>query len=150
MNWNVYKMFKNGKRAKAPMMTFRHLGGKEEVTHYFNTNIRKNFNEKNRELKFMLLRDNEVQERAEEKTNHMAEETLKKQTIILGRLLKEANVKTKYKLVGGLIFASTTHWKWQWCALEGGTNNYIAGLSPRFDNANEADKWMQQQVQNLK
>ena len=149
MKWNVYKMFKNGKRAKAPLTTFEY-DDTENVYEYFESEIKKNFNEKNRGLKFMLLHDNEVQERAEEKTNHMAEETRKKQTIILGRFLKELNVKTKYKVVGGLIFAKPTHWKWQWCALECGTNNYIAGLSPRFDNANEADKWMHQQVQNLK
>jgi len=65
-------------------------------------------------------------------------------------LLKKANIKTKYKVGGGLIFARATHWKWQWCALEGGTNQYIAALSPRFDTATEAEKWLNQQIQNLK
>ena len=53
MNWNVYKVFKNGKRAKAPLMTFERKGKIQEVTHYFNENIKKNFNEKNRGLKFI-------------------------------------------------------------------------------------------------
>ena len=150
VNWNVYKVFKNGKRAKAPMLTFERKGQLEEVTHYFNENIKKNFNEKNRELRFVLLSEDEAQDRQEEKTNQQADDALKKQTLILGRLLKKANVKTKYKVTGGLIFASATHWKWQWCALECGTNNYMAGLSPRFDNATEAEKWMNQQIQNLK
>tara|TARA_R110002020_G_scaffold79818_2_gene199612 strand:+ start:2578 stop:3009 length:432 start_codon:yes stop_codon:yes gene_type:complete len=142
-------VFKNGKRAKAPMMSFRHNGGKEEVTIYFNTNIKKNFNEKNRELKFMLVRADASQERREEQKNQQDAESLKKQTLILGRFLKGLDIKTKHKVVGGLIFASATHWKWQWCALECGTNNYIAGLSPRFDNPTEADKWMKQQIHNL-
>ena len=150
MNWNVYKVFKNGKRAKAPMMTFRHAGGKEEVTHYFNTNIKKNFNEKNRELNFMLVHEDERQEREEEKSNQIAQDALKKQTLILSRFLKKQNIQRKRKVVGGLIFASATHWKWQWCALECGTNNYIAGLSPRFDSPTEAHAWMNKQIQNLK
>jgi len=146
LNWNVYKVFKNGKRAKAPMMTFRHRGGQEEVTIYFNTNIKKNFNEKNRELNFILLRADESQEREEKKI----EENFHFQTLVLNTLAKELELEKKQRMVGGLIFASATHWKWQWCALEPATNNYIAGLSPRFDNATEADKWMKNQIQNLK
>ena len=149
MNWNVYKVFKNGKRAKAPLMAFEHKGKLQEVTHYFDENIKKNFNEKNRELNFLLLRGDKSQERAEEKIHKIEEDVLKKQILVLGQLLKKIDIKTKYKVVGGLIFASATHWKWQWCALEGGTNQYIAGLSPRFDNAPAAEKWMNQQIQKL-
>lgn len=146
MNWNAYKVFKNGKRAKAPTLAFRHKGQLEEATHYFNENIKKNFNEKNRELNFVLLREDESQEREEKKI----EENFHFQTMVLNALAKELDLKQNQRVVGGLIFASVTHWKWQWCALEPATNNYIAGLSPRFDNATEADKWMQKQVQNLK
>jgi len=149
MNWNVYKVFKNGKRAKAPIITFKHAGKKEEVTQYFNANIKKNFNEKNRGLEFVVLREDECQDRAEEKTHQQEEVALKKQTIVLARLLKESGVKSKHRMVGGLIFASATNWKWQWCALEAGSNNYIEGLSPRFDNPTEAHRWMNQQVQTL-
>ena len=150
VNWNVYKVFKNGKRAKAPLMTFERKGKLQEVTHYFNENIKKNFNEKNRDLNFLLLCADQSQERKEEKNHKIEEEILKKQALVLGRLLKKANIKTKYKVGGGLIFARATHWKWQWCALEGGTNQYIAALSPRFDTATEAEKWLNQQIQNLK
>jgi hypothetical protein len=149
LNWNVYKVFKNGKRAKAPLITFNHDGSLEEANSYFDVNIKKNFNEKNRGLKFILLDAAISQERGEEKTNQQAVDALKKQTLVLGRLLKKANIKTKYKVGGGLIFARATHWKWQWCALEGGTNNFIAALSPRFDNPSEAQKWMNQQIQTL-
>jgi aromatic ring-opening dioxygenase catalytic subunit (LigB family) len=146
LNWNVYKVFNNGKRAKALMLTFKHKGQLEEATHYFNENIKKNFNEKNRELNFVLLRGDVPQEREEKKI----EENFHFQTMILGAMAKKLDLEKKQRVVGGLLFASTTHWKWQWCALESGTHNYIAGLSPRFDNASEADRWMEQQVQNLK
>ena len=149
LNWNVYKVFKNGKRAKAPMMTFDHNGNLEEANNYFSVNIKKNFNEKNRELKFILLGAEERQDREEEKTNQEAVDALKKRTLILGRFLKNLNIKSKHRVVGGLIFAHATHWKWQWCALEGGTNNFIAALSPRFDCPSDAQKWMNQQIQTL-
>ena len=146
LNWNAYKVFKNGKRAKAPMITFEYKGDTAKVLEYFESNIKKNFNEKNRELNFVVLREDEPQERKEKKI----EENFHFQTIVLNNLAKELDLAKKQRLVGGLIFASATHWKWQWCALEPATNNFIAGLSPRFDNANEADQWMKLQIQSLK
>ncbi len=146
MNWNVYKVFKNGKRAKSPLLTFEYDEDTPNVEEYFETNIKKNFNEKNRELNFVLLREDEPQERKEKKI----EENFQFQTLVLNNLAKELNLEKKRRLVGGLIFASATYWKWQWCALEPATNNYIAGLSPRFDNPTEAEKWMKLQIQNLK
>jgi len=148
-NWNVYKVFKNGKRAKAPLTTFVY-DDESNVAEYFETQIKEKFSEKNRVSEFALLRGDLPQERAEEKTNKMEEDALKKQTLILARFLKENGVTSKHKVVGGLIFARATDWKWQWCALECGTNNFVAGLSPRFDNPTDAQEWMNQQINNLK
>ena len=151
LNWNVYKVFKNGKRAKAPLATFEYNGERSlsSVSEYFEAKVKKNFSEKIRDWNFTLLPEDVSQERLEEKTNKQEEDVFKKQGLILSRFVKKNRVKSKYKVVGGLIFASATNWKWQWCALEGGTNNYIAGLSPRFDNPTEAQQWMDKQVQNL-
>jgi len=146
LNWNAYKVFKNGKRAKAPLLTFEYDGDTSKVLDYFEDYIKKNFNEKNRESNFVVLREDAPQERKEKKI----EENFHFQTLVLNALAKKLNLEKKQRMVGGLIFASATHWKWQWCALEPATNNYIAGLSPRFDNATEADKWMKTQIQNLK
>ena len=148
VNWNVYKVFKNGKRAKAPLATFEY-DDESDVNEYFEAKVKKNFSEKIRDWEFTLLPENVSQERPQEQTDKWKEDALKKQSLILSRFVKKNRVKTKHKVVGGLIFASATNWKWQWCALECGTNNYIAGLSPRFDNPTEAQKWMDKQVQNL-
>jgi hypothetical protein len=148
LNWNVYKVFKNGKRAKAPLVTFEYED-ESNVSEYFEAEVKKNFSEKIRDWNFTLLPENVSQERPEEKADKQEEGVFKKQGLILSRFVKKNRVKSKYKVVGGLIFASATNWKWQWCALEGGTNNYIAGLSPRFNNPTEAQQWMNKQVQNL-
>tara|TARA_Y100001951_G_scaffold76075_1_gene63235 strand:- start:34 stop:495 length:462 start_codon:yes stop_codon:yes gene_type:complete len=149
LNWNVYKIFKNGKRAKAPMTSFEY-NDESNVAAYFEAEIKKNFSEKIRDLNFSILRGDAPQEREEEETNKMEEDALKKQTLILSRFLKKTGVTTKYRVVGGLIFAKATNWKWQWCALECGTNQFIAGLSPPFDNYEGAQEWMNREVRNLK
>lgn len=146
MNWNVYKVFRNGKRAKAPITTFKSNEDEQTAYEYFESEIKKNFNEKFRGWEFILLPESAAQERAEEQTNKAEEEALKNQTRVLGRLLREKSITSKHRVVGGLIFASATYWKWQWCALEAASNNFIAGLSPRFDNAREAHAWMNQQI----
>jgi hypothetical protein len=148
VNWNVYKIFKNGKRAKAPMATFEYNDKADLVVEYFESEIKKNFNEKNRDLNFLIFREDEPQERKEKEK--FIEEDLRKQTFILNRRVRALNLKSKYRIVGGLIFAGATDWQWQWCALQGGTNKYIAGLSPPFNNPSEAQEWMNQQIQNLR
>ena len=41
-NWNVYKLFKSGKRAKAPFMTFEHC--ESDAEEFFEEEVKKNFN----------------------------------------------------------------------------------------------------------
>ena len=43
---------------------------------------------------------------------------------------------------GGLVFAALSHWKWQWAVLDSQTLSYLHGISPRFDTAEEAEKWI--------
>ena len=45
-SWNAYKVFKSGKRAKAPVMTFDCDGGSKEVEQKFFTDILPGLNEK--------------------------------------------------------------------------------------------------------
>ena len=43
---------------------------------------------------------------------------------------------------GGLVFAALSHWKWQWAVLDSQTLSYLHGVSPRFDTAEEAERWI--------
>ena len=148
MNWNVYKIFKNGKRAKAPITTFEFSGNETEAIAHFQAEILENFKEKYRESNYSLLNAAKSQER--ETTGQQNDENLRKQTLVLRRAAKEKGITYKYKTVGGLIFAAATNWNWQWCVLEYPTNNFVAALSPPFENPGEAKKWMDRQVRNLK
>tara|TARA_Y100000310_G_scaffold305662_1_gene346068 strand:+ start:770 stop:1216 length:447 start_codon:yes stop_codon:yes gene_type:complete len=148
MNWNVYKVFKNGKRAKAPLTVFEFDGDSNSAEEHFRVVIQENFKEKYRDMGYSILRADLPQERVD--LNKEDDKLRQKQILVLGRCAREKGLQFKRKTIGGLIFASATHWKWQWCVLESATCNFLAGLSPRFDNSSEADAWMTQQVQNLK
>ncbi len=148
MNWNVYKIFKNGKRAKAPLTIFEFNGDEDGAIEHFHTIILENFEEKYRDMQYSILRADLPQERID--PNKEKKEILRKQILVLARAARNKGVVCSKKIVGGLIYASATHWKWQWCILESATCNYVDGLSPRFDNSTEADAWMDHQIQNLK
>ena len=66
-NWNVYKLFKNGKRAKAPIHTFSHNGDNSTVDDYFKEleikNLVEKYGEKIKKFDFKILNANNTQER---------------------------------------------------------------------------------------
>ena len=147
--WNVYKLFKNGKRAKLPLTTFECTGDENKADEHFQAVILENFKEKNqekyRDLKYAILRSDLPQDR-----NIQHDEALQKQKIIFARLARGSGIKERRGFSCGLIFAKRTNWQWQWCALQSGTNQVLAELSPQFKTHTEADAWMTEQVQNLK
>ena len=54
-NWNVYKLFKNGRRAKAPFHVFEY-NDPETVNEFYNENVRKKFSKKYRDSHVLILR----------------------------------------------------------------------------------------------
>lgn len=144
-NWNVYKIFKNGKRAKAPIHEFMY-DDENTVMEYFETEVKKKFSEKIRGLEFSILRADMSQEREVEKQQEAAEALHKQQKNILGRLVRAANVKTKRNITAALVYAKETNWSWQWCAAEAGTHTFLAPLSPQFKTNEQAHEWLNNQI----
>mgnify|MGYP001197482697 CR=1 FL=1 len=144
-NWNVYKIFKNGNRAKAPIVTFEC----DEVTveEHFNEVIKKNFSEKFASANYQLVRADLSQH---DTTVNEEEKFSKEKNRVLGRLVTSLKIKHKYGLSTALVFCRDSNWNWQWAAVERGTNNYVAALSPTFDNHAEADKWIQNLISETK
>ena len=66
-NWNVYKLFKNGKRAKSPVHTFTYEGDLAGAnTHFSNVeikNLAEKFGEKIKKFEFKILNSEQQQER---------------------------------------------------------------------------------------
>tara|TARA_Y100000593_G_scaffold83468_1_gene157316 strand:+ start:638 stop:1096 length:459 start_codon:yes stop_codon:yes gene_type:complete len=136
-NWNVYKIFKNGHRAKAPIMTFEC----DEFTaeQHFNDTIKKNFTGKFANANYQLVRADLPQHK-----NLISEEEKfsKEKNRVLGRLVAAKKISHKYNMSTSLVFCRESGWNWQWAAVESGTSKYIKGLSPEFDTYEEADSWI--------
>ena len=150
-NWNVYKLFKNGKRAKAPFHVFEY-DDPSSVGEYFNVKVKENFTEKIRRSKLLVLRSDLPQKRQADMEN--GENQLHKQNRNrvfrkFINLLKEAPDFSDTRVIGGLIFCKESEWQWQWAALEPGTSRYIAGISPTFSAYEAAHVWMEEEINNL-
>ncbi len=143
-NWNVYKVFKNGKRAKAPMANFE--ATEENYVLYFENEVKKNFSENLKRGGFDIVRSDLPQERQSEIVDEREEKISKEKNRVLGRLAAAAGVNSGARCATALIYYSETDWRWQWAAIQAGTSRFITGLSPKFDTAKEAETWIQDQI----
>ena len=70
LNWNVYKVFKNGKRAKAPLYEFSFSGDADGALRHFEDteikNLVEKFGNKFNNLSYQILNSNDSQERVTE------------------------------------------------------------------------------------
>jgi len=149
-NWNVYKLFKNGRRAKAPFHVFEY-DDPESVGDYFNAEVKENFTEKIRRSKLMVLRSDLPQD---QKINMGDDQALIKQnqSRVFRNLIKNLGPRADFdvrRVTGGLIFCKETSWQWQWAALELGTSQYVKGLSPLFESYDDAHGWMLAEIDKL-
>ena len=147
-NWNVYKLFSNGNRAKAPFVV---IEGEDCESEDFTAMVRKNLEEKfgakARSTKYKIMRADLPQE-------DRADEEEKKNLVLRNRVLSikinalGLDLENK-RTTGALVMSKETDWKWQWCVLRMSSNQFIAGLSPQFKSAEEAAEWMNIEVKNL-
>ena len=148
-NWNVYKIFNNGKRAKAPMHTFTYAD-EDKVQQYFDTVIKENFEEKIRRWDFTLLRADQPQERKAEVVDEEAKLLERNQNRVFGKLLQSAHLPPNTKaVVAGLVCCEKSDWEWQWAVVQEGTSMYLAGLSPTFKSHIQANEWMNEKINEL-
>jgi len=143
-NWNVYKIFKNGKRAKAPVTVFECEEG--EVADYFQNEFKASL--KLSTDSYKIIRSDLPQARAVELVDKEKELKEKRKIRTLARLVRQNRVPVpKGGNIGtALIYSAKTNWNWQWAAIEKGTSNYIQGLSPTFDTHKEAQIWIENQI----
>jgi len=148
--WNVYKIFSNGKRAKAPFRSFKHKDP-ETVEEYFGNRIKSNFTDKLKRSKFTLIRSDLPQNREEEKVDEKKKLYEQNKMRVFRKHFK-AGEKLKIRnahMVTGLILCSETNWKWQWAFLETATSRYLAALSSSFKTYSDAQKWMEKEINTL-
>ena len=146
INWNVYKIFANGKRAKFPMKTFEYAD-ESLVFEFFTKHIKPTFTPKQQKTKYTLIRADLPQQRDD---NAMRPEEVlhQKRSKVFREHLKTlnkasiANKNTQF----GMILCEESEWKWQWAAMESGTCKYLLGVSPLFKSSIDAVEWMDSQI----
>ena len=147
-NWNVYKLFSNGNRAKAP---FAVVEGEDCESESFNAMVRKNLEEKfgakARSTKYKIMRADLPQE---ERADVEKEKNLVLRNRVLSTKIKALGLDLQNKrTTGALVMSEDTNWKWQWCVLRMSSNQFIAALSPEFDTVEGAQEWMKNEIDNL-
>jgi len=147
-NWNVYKLFKNGRRAKAPFHVFEY-GDPETVNEYYNENVRKKFSKKYRDSHVLILRGDLPQMREQERQSLTKEADMRKRSRVVRGRLKDVKIEAGVHACAALTLCAESDWKWQWALLEMGTSRYLAGFSPIFANFEMAEEWMQEEIDNL-
>lgn len=149
-NWNVYKLFKNGKRAKAPLHVFEY-DNPNDVDEYFDSKIKEKFSKKFADSRLMIVRADLPQDRGEEKEKIQQKNRIVGQHRVIHKHLKttEGGATGGAGTTNGLILCEQSQWKWQWAILERATLSYVAGASPLFDGAEAAHAWMTEEIDNL-
>ena len=145
-NWNVYKLFSNGNRAKAP---FAILEGKDCESEDFTAMVRKNLEEKfgakARSTKYKIMRADLPQE---ERVDEEEKKNLVLRNRVLSTKIKALGLNLQNKrTTGALVMSGDTSWKWQWCVLRMSSNQFIAALSPEFNSTEMAQAWMKDEIE---
>jgi|TARA_A100000172_G_scaffold80940_1_gene71998 hypothetical protein len=142
-DWNVYKVFANGKRAKSPYTTFEAT----ESGHFFES-ILPTFSAKLRKSKWVVLSVNDSQEREAEAVDEEKEKfDLDKQRVLSKIAAREFPHFADRRLEACLILSKSTEWKWAWCLVQRVTHVYFGHLSPQFDTAIQAEEWIKEQIE---
>jgi len=142
-NWNAYKVFASGKRAKMPYTTFE----AEEAQHFFD-NILPSLTAKLKKSKWQVLNTEESQERPTEARDEKKEKFEKDKNKFLGILAAQKYPKFANKKVEAcLSMCPETGWKWAWCVVECASHRHLGELSERFDTRTGADSWIREQLE---
>ena len=144
-DWNVYKVFASGKRAKKPHTTF----SAEESSHFFE-NILPTLTTKQQKTSWVVIDSQASQERPVEKVDEEAELMIKKiQTVLKTKASEKYPDLMERKVIGALMMSKDTDWKWAWCLVQPATHNFIAMVSDTFKKRKEATDWIPAEYQKM-
>ena len=146
--WNVYKLFTNGNRAKAP---FAVVEGEDCESENFSMMVRKNLEEKFGAkaalTKYKIMRADLPQE---ERIDDEEKKNLVLRNRVLALKINALGLDLqKIKTTGALVMSPDTNWKWQWCVLRMASNQFIAALSPEFNSTEGAQEWMSDEIDKI-
>lgn len=150
-NWNVYKVFNNGKRAKAPLHTFQYdVEDADKAEDHFNEAIKKDlvskYGTKIYKSKFSFIRadlpqDRTVSDNSQQESHSLHMKVFRRHL----NSLPDINSNTE----GILMFSKDTDWMWSWCVAQAASLKFISAISPGFASYEAAQKWMKEEIEKL-
>lgn len=143
-NWNVYKIFKNGKRAKLPTCQIA-AETVENVEKIFLEEFLPALPKKYIAYGWTYIQEGDDQERAFERQNERdAKFKKRRERFFANRVMAVGNLPNNIAIA--LVMNKQSDWKWQWAACQPATSKYLVGLSPKFDSSFEADDWLRDNI----
>jgi len=144
-SWNVYKLFNNGNRAKAPFAVIEDDDCEsEDFRGMVRKNLEEKFGAKAALTKYKIMRADLPQE---ERVDDEERKNLVLRNRVLALKITALGVDLqKMKTTGALVMSPDTNWKWRWCVLRMASNQFIAALSPIFDSTERAYAWMNEEI----
>ena len=152
-NWHVYKIFKNGKRAKAPIYEFEHEGDMAAATSHFDSKIKikvsEKFGHKTTAPQFIVVNSADAHAHSRETEDEREKLFLAKRTRVLLVEARRKNLPIAKNHTTGLLMGKDTNWKWQWVLMEAGTSRFRGAISEEFTTHSGAVTWIQQKINQL-
>ena len=147
--WNVYKIFNNGNRAKAPIHTFEYDGENDAVEGHFNSSIKSKLISKHgtkiSKNKFLFVRTDISQERSSLVDSRQEIRELHMRVFRNYADLIPKSINTE----GVLVFSKETDWKWAWCVAQAASLKHVITISPCFITYEDAQEWMNKEIEKL-
>ena len=142
--WNVYKIFKNGKRAKSPFCQIEAIDKSKAKEKFLNEYLAEEGSKYEKYI-WAFVRSDLSQDRSCEKNLEKKNETKRTKNNFLGQLAAKIG-QLPNNICTGLVYNKETNWEWRWAACEPGTIKFLKALSPPFKSATKAEEWLTTQL----
>ena len=139
-NWNVYKIFNNGKRAK--LATCQIVAETAvEAKKIFLKEFLPALPEKFQRCDWVYVHEAADQARSYEKDRDFKAKLQKERNKFFAQKVAEiGGLPNKVSI--SLVMNPQTNWKWQWAVCQPATSKFLAPISPQFDTGKQADEWL--------
>ena len=134
-NWNAYKIFKNGRRAKQPICKITANSAVEAEKNFLNEILPK-LSDNFASYKWVFIPEN------------IKSRSLSKQEVATFARAREKRKKIFVDIFSDLnendtvLLVSKSNLNWEWAVCEPNTLKKIKSISPQFESKNAAFKWL--------
>lgn len=145
-NWNAYKIFKNGRRAKQPICKIMANNAIEAEKNFLNEILPK-LSDNFATYKWAFIHEDVKSQRITKKEVVAFARSRKRRKLFFGDIFAELDLAPGRATIT-LIKNNKTDSDWEWAVCQPITLKKFKGLSPQFKNKSDAFAWMDKYLQN--